>query len=131
MHEVQDSILSLAFSRQIPKSISDKIDNHLEKLADKDDKRKNGKQNGGGNGNGNNQDGKKNQDLLYNSDKSNPQWRLQEGENFSKVFYNKQKECPKTANGKLICMKFFVKEDSKKFEKFVADCRKEAAKKDF
>jgi hypothetical protein len=72
MHEVQDSILSLAFSRQIPKSISDKIDNHLEKLADKDDKRKNGKQNGGGNGNGNNQDGKKNQDLLYNSDKSNP-----------------------------------------------------------
>jgi hypothetical protein len=75
-----------------------------------------------------------------------PPWRLQEGENFSKVFYKKQKECPKTGDGKLICMKFFVrglcdkscsrahslsKEDSKKFEKFLADCCKAAAKKDF
>jgi hypothetical protein len=146
MHEVQDSILSFVFTQKIPKSISDKIDNHLEKFADNDDKGKNSKQNGGGNGSGNNHDGKKNQDLLYNSDKSNPPWRLQEGENFSKVFYKKQKECPKTGDGKLICMKFFVrglcdkscsrahslsKEDSKKFEKFLADCRKAAAKKDF
>jgi len=146
MHEVKDSILNLAFSRQIPKSISDKMNNHLEKFADKDDKGKNGKLKGGSNNNGNNQDGKKNQEVLYNSDKSNNHWRLQEGENFSKVFYNKQKECPKTADGKLICMKFFVrglcdkscsrahtlsKEDIKKFEKFVAVCREAAAKKDF
>jgi len=141
MHEVQDSILSLAFSRQSPKAISEKIDNYLEKNSDKDNKGKNGRQNGGGNGN--NQDGnQKHQDMLYNSDKSNLQWRLQEGENFSKVFYVKQKECPKTA-----CMKFLVrglcdkscnrahsisKEDSKKFDKFVADCREAAAvKKDF
>jgi hypothetical protein len=32
MHEVQDSILSFVFTRKIPKSISDKIDNHLESL---------------------------------------------------------------------------------------------------
>jgi hypothetical protein len=67
--------------------------------------------------------------------------------NFSKVFYVKQKECPRTADGELICMKFLVrglcdkscnrahsisKEDSKKFDKFVADCREAAAaKKDF
>jgi hypothetical protein len=108
MHEVQDSILSLVFSRQIPKAISEKIDNYLEKNSDKDDKGKNGRRNGGGNGN--NQDGnQKHQDMLYNSNKSNPQWRLQEGENFSKVFYVKQKECPKTADGKLICMKFLVR----------------------
>jgi len=148
MHEDQESILSLSFSHQIPKSISDKIDNYLEKQADKEDKGKQDKKNGGGNGNGNgnNSDNKKNQEVRYNSDKSNPHWRLQEGENFSKVFYDKQKECPKTVDGKLICMKFFVrglcdkacsrahslsKEDSKKFEKFVADCRKAAAKKDF
>jgi len=148
MHEVQESILSLSFSRQIPKSISDKIDNYLEKQADKEDKGKQDKKNGGGNGNGNgnNSDNKKNQEVRYNSDKSNPHWRLQEGENFSKVFYDKQKECPKTVDGKLICMKFFVrglcdkgcsrahslsKEDSKKFEKFVADCHEAAAKKDF
>jgi len=35
MHEVQESILSLSFSRKIPKSIGIKIDNHLEKRADK------------------------------------------------------------------------------------------------
>jgi hypothetical protein len=106
MHEVQESILRLSFSRQIPKSISVKIDNRLEKIADKDDKDKNGKRNGKTNGNGNNQDDKKNQEVLYNSDKSNPQWHLKEGENFSKVFYNKQKECLKTSDGKLICMIF-------------------------
>jgi hypothetical protein len=148
IHEVQESILCLSFSRQIPKSISVKIDNHLEKIADKDDKDKNDKRNGktNGNGNGNNQDNKKNQEVLYNSDKSNPQWRLQEGENFSKVFYNKQKECPKTSDRILICMKFFVrglcdkactrahslsKDDAKKFEKFIVDCCKTATKKDF
>jgi hypothetical protein len=60
MHEVQESILRLSFSRQIPKSISVKIDNRLEKIADKDDKDKNGKRNGKTNGNGNNQDDKKN-----------------------------------------------------------------------
>jgi hypothetical protein len=148
MHELQESILSLSFRRQIPKSISIKIDNHLEKITDKDDKDKNGKRNGktNGNGNGNNQDDKKNQEVLYNSDKLNSQWRFQEGENFSKVFYNKQKECPKTSDGKLICMNFFVrglcdktctgahslsKDDAKKFEKFIVDCRETVAKKDF
>jgi len=148
MQDVQDSILHLSFSRQIPKAITDKISSHLEKISDKDDKNngKNGKLNGGRNGNGGNHNKNKDQEVIYNQDKANPHWRLQEGENFSKIFYHKQKECPKTSEGKLICMKFFLrglcdkscnrahnlsKDDTKKFEKFVADCREEAAKKDF
>jgi len=46
MQEVQESILSLSFSRQIPKSISEEINNYLEKNADKGDKGENGKYNG-------------------------------------------------------------------------------------
>jgi hypothetical protein len=145
MQDVQESILNLSFSHQIPKAISDKITSHH------DDKNngKNGKFNGGRNGyqNGENRDGKnKDQDVIHNQDKSNPHWRLQDSENFSKFRYHKQKECPKTSEGKLICMKFFLrglcdkscnrahslsKEDAKKFEKFIADCREEAAKEDF
>ena len=151
MQDVQESILNLWFSRQIPKAISDKIASHLEKISDKDDKNngKNGKFNGGRNEyqNGGNRDGKnKDQDVIHNQDKSNPHWRLQDSENFSKFCYHKQKECPKMSVGKLICMKFFLrglcdkscnrahslsKEDAKKFEKFIADCREEAAKEDF
>ena len=112
MQDVQDSILNLSFSRQIPKTISDKISAHLEKIANKDDKNngKNSKFNGGQNGhqNGGNHDGKnKDQEVIHNQDKANPHWRLQDGENFSKIFYHKQKECPKMSEGKLICMKFF------------------------
>jgi hypothetical protein len=152
MQEVQESILDLSFSRQIPKSISDKINNYLDKNSDKDDKGqgKNGKHNGGNNKNGANGNGRngtqKDQEVVYNTDKSKPHWKLQEGENFSKVFYHKQKECPKTVDGKLICMKYFMRgmcgktcncahslsqDDSKKFDKLLADCREEAAKKDF
>jgi hypothetical protein len=91
MQDVQDSILNLSFSRQIPRTISDKISAHLEKIADKDDKNngKNGKFNGGRNGhqNGGNHNGKnKDQVLIHNQDKANPHWRLQDGENFSKIF---------------------------------------------
>ena len=88
MQEVQESILSLSFSRQIPKTISDKISNYLEKNSEKDDKNKggNGKYNGkNGKIDGGNHDGKqlgKEQEVSYNSDKSTPHWRLQEGENF-------------------------------------------------
>jgi len=151
MQDVQESILNLSFSHRIPKAISNKITSHHEKISDKDDKNngKNVKFNGGRNGyqNGENRDSKnKDQDVIHNQDKSNPHWRLQDGEKFSKIFYHKQKECPKTSEGKLICMKFFLrglcdksynrahslsKEDAKKFEKFIADCREEAAKKDF
>jgi hypothetical protein len=112
MQDVQESILSLSFSRQIPKSISDRFSNYLDKNSEKDDKNhgKNGKSNGkNGKNGGGNYDGKhkdKDQEVLYNPDKSNPHWRLQEGENFSKIFYNHQKDCPKTSNNKLICMKF-------------------------
>jgi hypothetical protein len=56
MQDVQESILSLSFSRQILKSISDKISNYLDKNAERDEKNngKNDKINGrnGRNGGG-------------------------------------------------------------------------------
>jgi hypothetical protein len=78
--------------------------------------------------------------------KSKPHWRLKDGENFTKIFYNRQRECPKTSTGKQICMKFFIcgiwdsscnrahllsKEDATNFEGFIEDCHLGASKPDF
>jgi hypothetical protein len=71
---------------------------------------------------------------------------LKDGKNFTIFFYNRQKDCPKTSEGKIICMKFLIrglcdsscnrahtlsKEESKTFEKFIQDCREGATKPDF
>jgi len=147
MTEIQYSILWLSFNQLLPKPISDKISNYLENNKDKDGNGKNGPGKNKLKGNGG--DGKKQQDqqeVIYNLDKSNIHWRLQEGENFSKVFYNNQKECPKTSSGKTICMKYFIwglcdsscnrahslsKEDSKNFDGFILACRERNSKPDF
>jgi len=86
------------------------------------------------------------QDLIDDNDKSHQHWKLKENENFSRAFYRNQKECPKTVDGRLVCMKFFLrgvctkscsrahtlnKEDTKAFDKFVAECRVGAGKPDF
>ncbi len=138
MEEVQESILDFSFSRSIPKSISDKV-HSLSDNKDKDNN-KDGKFAGGagiGKGKFKGKDGKK-EDVLHNTDKSHPNWRIKEGENFSKLFYSHQRECPKTKDGKLICMKFLIKglcdtsctrahsltgEDAKNFDEFVNWCR--------
>jgi len=154
MSDVQDSILRLSFSQTLPKTIIDKISNYLESNREKDNKDgKNGK-NMGRNGQGNayrnsNADGRgkhDNQDVVYNQDKSHPHWRLRDGENFTKVFYNRGKECPKTKDGKVICMKFLIwglcdascnrahslsKEEAKEFDGFIQDCGEGASKPDF
>jgi hypothetical protein len=84
--------------------------------------------------------------MIHDNDKNHSHWRLKEKENFAQVFYKNQKECPKNSEGKLICMKFFLrgicnkscprshtlsKEDEKKFKSFLRDCREGASKPDF
>jgi hypothetical protein len=143
--DVQESILDLNFTQILPKSIQDKVSLLLS--ANKDDKDK-------GNGLGRNgrrfpgatQDQKDKQDLVYDNDKNHQHWRLKENENFSKVFYSHQKDCPKTSEGKSICMKFFLRgvctkscprvhnlssKEKNKFEAFVTTCRELAPKADF
>jgi len=91
----------------LPKSISDKV--QVQSNANKDDRDngnawgKNGKQLPWVD-----QDNKDKQDLIYDNDKDHHHWKVKESENFSKIFYSRQKECPRTSDGKLICMKFFL-----------------------
>jgi hypothetical protein len=142
MTDIQDSILRLNFNQMLPKSINDKILLQLENY-------KEGKVNGGSKHQGKkfpsgNQD--QNKEIIYDNDKNHSHWRLKENENFAKVFYKNQKECPKDSDGKHICMKFFLrgicnkscsrshnlsKEDEKKFETFINKCREGASKPDF
>jgi hypothetical protein len=71
-------------------------------------------------------------------------WHLQDGEIFSKLFYFNQKKCPKTSDGKLICMKLFIRgicdkscnqvhklspEDETVFDQFANHCREGGASK--
>jgi hypothetical protein len=142
MTDVQDSILRLNFTQMLPKSISDKISFQLEHNKD-------GHNNGGKKHNGNKVPGgeiNNKKDIVHDNDKNHSHWRLKENENFANVFYKNQKECPCTTDGKQICMKFFLrgicvkscprthnlsKEDEKKFEAFITDCRNGASKPEF
>ena len=140
MHDVQDSILRLNLIQNLLKSIADKVQN----LPD------NNKNNGGSGKNGkfNNGESLKNKDkeMVTNSNKNQSHWKIKESENFSKVFYKNQKQCPKTSDGQYICMKYFLqgfcdklctrshnlsKEDEKRFDQFVTNCREGASKPDF
>ncbi len=77
-------------------------------------------------------------EIVSDNDPSHIHWRLQEGENFSKKFYFNQKKCPKTKDGKQICIKLFIrgicdknctrahklsKEEEKAFDDFINRCR--------
>jgi hypothetical protein len=86
-------------------------------------------------------------DIITDNDPKHVNWRLQDGENFSQRFYLNQKKCPKTKDGKTICMKLFIcgicdksctrahklsPEDEKAFNEFVGHCREgRAGKLDF
>jgi len=149
MDEVQETILNFSFARNIPKSIRDKIQAYLDNKDKEFGKNGDGKP-GGAQNNGNN--GKKkpgnkdNTEIVHNSDKFHPNWRVKEEENFSNVFYHRQKDCPQTVDGKTICMKFLIRgmcdtactrahtlsaADSKKFDNFVEWCRSGGQKPDF
>jgi hypothetical protein len=152
MSDIQDSILRTSFNQTLPKPIIDKITNYLENSREKDNNGKNGRIGKNGIGNGHKIQGGESkfkqdkQEVVYNQDKSHPHWRLCDGENFTKVFYNRGKECPKNKDGKIICMKFLIrglcdascnrahflsKEEAKDFDGFIQDCREGASKPNF
>lgn len=143
MSDIQESILGLQFNQMLPKSIADKVLTLLNPTKDDKDKGL-GPGKGGKKFPGANQDSKDKQELVYDNDKAHSHWQLKENENFSEVFYALQKDCPRTSEGKLICMKYFLRgvcvksynrvhslsqEDSKKFDAFVSPCRAIAAAK--
>jgi|NOAtaT_7_FD_contig_21_4296573_length_515_multi_2_in_0_out_0_2 hypothetical protein len=46
--------------------------------------------------------------VVYNNNKNHKCWRLQDGCLYSKIFFPFQKHCPKTEEGKQMCMKFLI-----------------------
>jgi len=75
---------------------------------------------------------------VYNNDKNHKRWRLQDGRQYSKVFFPFQKNCPKTKDGKQMCMKYLIRgfcdssctrvhklspEDEASFDIFYHKCR--------
>jgi hypothetical protein len=54
---------------------------------------------------GNQKDGGK--EMIHDPYKSHLCWRIQDGEDFSKIFYRNQRKSPKMKEGKMICMKLF------------------------
>jgi hypothetical protein len=67
------------------------------------------------------------------------QWHLKETENFAEIFYANKSKCPRTKDGILICMKFFIRgfcdrnctrahqlseSEEKEFDIFISHCRK-------
>jgi hypothetical protein len=45
-------------------------------------------------------------EIITDNDKNHIQWRAKNGKDFAKVFYKNMKQCPKTHDGKMICMNF-------------------------
>jgi hypothetical protein len=138
MTDTQESILHHNFIQQIPKMLSDKVE-ALKEGKTIGGNKLSGKQGGG-------QDKKGKQEIISDTDKNHASWRIKQNEDFSKLFYKNQRECPKTSDGKPICMKFFIRgfcdksytrvhklnqKDEKKFDKFVFQCREGASKPDF
>jgi hypothetical protein len=134
MQDQQDMLLHHNFIQQLPKSISDKIIEPTEK---------NGLNHGGKPG-GKCKPGVQKEfqkEIITDPNKSHLCWCIQDvqdGEDFSKIFYSNQRKCPKTKDGKTICMKLFLRgfcdkscpwihklsaDDEKAFDKFVIDCR--------
>ncbi len=100
----QDLILRHSFNQLLPKSIHDKVP----------DPHETPKQGGGkfkGNEDKNKNKDKKNDDkvIIHDDNKAHQKWRICDGENFSQVFYFNQKKCPRDKDGKLLCMKFFIR----------------------
>jgi len=89
------------------------------------------------------QRGGKDDELFIQNKSVNSSWKLRANEQFSKVFHRHAEKCPKD-NGNLICMRFFIEgsclssckrlhqlstDGTKKFDKFVKDCRASVNKK--
>ena len=109
MSDKRDLIIQHNFTYNIPKMLRDKL--FQSKKSEQDLKNENGKAYKHLEDKIKDKDrDKKNQfkswkDIITDNDLKHAEWRLQDGEDFSKRFYLNQKKCPKTKDGKLICMK--------------------------
>jgi hypothetical protein len=134
MQEAQDMILWHSFIQQLPKSINDKI------YELKDEAKIPGKIPGQKFGQFKDKNTQK--EIVVDNDKTHLRWRVKEGENYSNTFYKNKKKCPKTKEGKQVCMKLFLcgfcdkscphdhkltKEEENKFDNFVGHCREGGA----
>ncbi len=137
MTDTQESITRHDFTQSIPKFIMEKIEEIEKKNNDKDPDKND--DNGYGNGKLKN---KQNDDQkpVYNNNKNQKCWRLQDGREYSRIFFPFQKSCSKTKEGKQMCMKFLIwgfcdancthahkltTKDEAGFDKFYHKCREE------
>jgi hypothetical protein len=148
MQDKQDLIIQHNFTYRLPKSILDKLTIPLDNHHDLDNKHKN-KEGGKNEGKNDGKPGPKHQikslkDIVTDPDPSHMRWRVKENENFTKTFFFNSKKCPKTSDGKIICMKLFLRgicdkqrnrahklppEDEQAFDTFVTRCREGGASK--
>jgi hypothetical protein len=149
MSEQRDLTIQHNFTYNIPKLLQDKFSKSKSPNIDEKEKENIGKAIAG---KGNKLKGDKDlknqfkswKDIITDNDPKHAHWRLQDGENFSKLFYFNQKKCPKTKDGKIICMKLFIRgicdkscprvqklsaDDEKAFDNFVGRCREGGAQK--
>jgi len=139
MSDKRDLIVEHNFTYNIPKLLQDKVVKPPQDLPDQENGQKFKGKVDKGNKDKDNKNGLKSlKDIIVDNDPNHAPWRLQDGENFSKLFYFNQKKCPKMVDGKQICMKLFIrgicdksctrvhklsKDDEKNFGHFVDRCR--------
>ncbi len=134
MQDAQLHIEQHNFSHLLPSVLLDRIPNPNFKTPGP------GGANGGKNGKGrksDDKDGNKNKKSRITDDHST--WHIQEGDDFSSLFYANKNQCPMTEDGTLICMKFFIRgfcdkscnrtheisqDKEKEFESFLNNCRR-------
>jgi hypothetical protein len=136
MQDSQDMILHHNFIQQIPRLISDRISEQKDetKIPGKIPNQRLDQK----------KDKNLQKEIVVDNQKSHLRWRVKEGENYSNIFYRNQKKCPKTKEGKQICMKLFLcgfcdkscqrahtlsKEEETEFDNFVGRCHEGGASK--
>jgi hypothetical protein len=138
MSDKKDLIIQYYFSYNLPKLLQEKMIKPKPADATEKEFESNGRDRDGRKLKGdkdNNNKFKSWKDIVTDNNPKHAHWRLQDGENFSKLFYFNQKKCPKTKEGKLLCMKLFIRgicdksctrvhkltaEDEKAFDEFVS-----------
>lgn len=101
MPDTQDSILRHNFIQKIPKSLNDKV----LVCYEKDSKQSRaGKHQGKQGGSGKDQRDLNKADIITDNDTNHAHWHVITGEDFAKTFYRNQHTCPKSRNGKIICI---------------------------
>jgi hypothetical protein len=135
MQDLQNNIERHNFSYILPQILSEKFISEPASGAKTPPLNKHGK----------NKRDQKDKDADKNSNKkkqriedNHKHWHIKPNENFSELFWKNSSRCPKTSNGSIICMKFFLKgfcnkgcnrvhklttEEEAAFEEFINKCR--------